>query len=78
MVMPPVLTGLSALLGGSLSSAAIWVWSPVAEDLLQEQTETGRLLFQAAPLFLCPEGSGRVPLSPLSAIFVSSFYVVVY
>ena len=35
----------------------------VAEDLLQVETETRRLLSQAAPPFLCPEGSERVPLS---------------
>jgi hypothetical protein len=33
VVVLPVLTGLSAPLGGSLPPAAIWVWSPVAEDL---------------------------------------------
>ena len=39
-----MLTSLSALLGGSLSPGAIWVWSPVVEDQLQVQIETGRLL----------------------------------
>jgi hypothetical protein len=34
-----------------------YVCSSVAQDQLWAQTETGRLLSQAAPLFLCPEGS---------------------
>ena len=33
-----VLTGLSALLGGSLSLSGIWVWSTVAQDQLWAQT----------------------------------------
>jgi hypothetical protein len=37
------LTGLSVLLGGSLPPCTIWVWRPVAEDLLQVDTETRRL-----------------------------------
>ena len=36
----PAFTGLSALTGGSLPPSTIWVWRPVAEDLLQAQTET--------------------------------------
>lgn len=43
MVLPAV-TGLSALLGGSLPSGAIWEWSPVALDLLQVETETDYIM----------------------------------
>ena len=43
MVVLPVLTGLSVLLGGLISPGAIWVWSPVAVNLLQAETETRRL-----------------------------------
>jgi hypothetical protein len=41
MVLPAP-TGLSALLGGLLRPGSIWVWIPVAEDLLQIETETKR------------------------------------
>ena len=44
MLVLPALTGLSPLLEGSLPPSAIWVWSPVAEDLLQVETETRRVL----------------------------------
>ena len=40
----------------------IWVWRVVAQSQLWVQTETGRILSQSAPHFLCPEGSGQVPL----------------
>ena len=56
------LTGQSALMGGSLPPGAFCVWSPVAEDLLLAELETGRLQSQAAPQFLCPEGPRQVPL----------------
>ena len=56
----PVLTGLSALLGDQLSLGSIFVCNSVAQNQLLVQTETGRLLSQAAPWFL---GSGRVHLS---------------
>jgi hypothetical protein len=39
------------------------VRSSVAQDQLWVMIETGRLLSQVAPWFLCPEGSGRVPLN---------------
>jgi hypothetical protein len=39
------------------------ICSPVAEDLLQAQTESRRHQSQSAPRFLCPEGSGWAPLS---------------
>ena len=42
-----------------------YVCSSVAQDQLWAQTETGRLLSQAAPWFLCPQGSGRVSLSSM-------------
>jgi hypothetical protein len=63
MVVLPVIIGVSALLGDQLSPGSIWVWSTVAQDQLLAQTETGRILSLAAPQFLCPEGSRRVPLS---------------
>jgi hypothetical protein len=50
-------TGLFALLGDGLSPGGICVCSSVA------QTETGRLLSQAVPQFLCPDSSGQVSLS---------------
>jgi hypothetical protein len=36
---------------------------PYGTGSAPDQTETGRLLFQATPQFQCPEGSRRVPLS---------------
>ena len=42
------------------SCSCVWVWSAVAQDLLLLQTETGRILSQAATHFLCPEGSRLV------------------
>lgn len=45
MVVLPALIGLSVLLGVSLPPSAIWVWSTVAEDLVQAETETGRPSF---------------------------------
>jgi hypothetical protein len=59
VVVLRALTGLPALLGGSLPPGAIWVWSIVADW----ETETGMLRFQAAPSFLCPEDSGQASLS---------------
>jgi hypothetical protein len=59
----PLLSGMSALLGYQLSSGGIWVWRAVEQGQLQVQVETGRILFQAALQFLCPEGSGWVPQS---------------
>ena len=41
-VVLPALRGLSALLGGLLPPISIWLVSPVAEDLLHVETETGR------------------------------------
>jgi hypothetical protein len=58
-----VLIGVLALLRDQLSPNGICVWSTVAQDMFLGQTETGRILSQAAPRFLCLEGSGRVPLS---------------
>ena len=52
-----------ALLRGKLCLVGIGVWRAVAQDQLWVQMETGRVLSQAAPQFLCPEGSGQVPLS---------------
>ena len=52
-----------ALLGYQLSPGGIWVWSAEAQDQLQAQMETGSILTQAAPQFLCPESSRWVPLS---------------
>ena len=43
-------------------SWSYFVCSSVVHDQLWAQKETGRNLFQAAPQFLCPEGSGWVPL----------------
>ena len=54
---------VSVLLGDQFSPGGIWVWRTMAQDQLQVQTETGRILPQADPQFLCPEGSGQVPLS---------------
>ena len=56
----PVLTGVSALLRDHLFPDDIWVWKTVAQDQLQVQMETRRILSQAASQFLCPEGSGQV------------------
>jgi hypothetical protein len=67
----PVLAGVSALLGDQLSTNSIWVWSSVAQDLLQVQMETGRILSQTAPQFLCPAalgGSLAAELMVLSAL----------
>jgi hypothetical protein len=58
-----VLAGVLALMGDQPSSGNICVCSTVAQDQLWSQIETGRLLFQAAPWFLCPEASGQVLLS---------------
>ena len=63
MMVLPVLAGVLALLGDQLSPGDICVWRAVAQDQLQVQTETGRLLSQTTSQFLCHEGSGRVPLS---------------
>jgi hypothetical protein len=41
----------------------ICLCSSVAQDQLWAQMETVILLSQAVPQFLCPEGSGQVPLS---------------
>ena len=48
MVVLPVLTGVSALLEDQLSPEGILVCNVVAEDQLRMQTETGRILSQAA------------------------------
>ena len=44
MVVLPVLTGVSALLGDLLCPGGIWVWRAVEQGLLQAQMETGRIL----------------------------------
>ena len=54
-----MLVGVQALLGDHLSPGSICVYSSVAEDHLWVKTETGRLLSQSAPRFLCPEGSSE-------------------
>jgi hypothetical protein len=61
VVVLPVLTGVSALLGDQLSPGGIWVRSAVAQDQLPAQMETGRILSQAVPQVLWPEVSGHVP-----------------
>jgi hypothetical protein len=43
VVVLPVLTGESALLGDQLSPGSVWVWSVVTQDQLQAQMETGSL-----------------------------------
>jgi len=48
---------VSALLGDQLSTRGLWVQRAVAQGQLRAQTETGRILSQTAPQFLCPEGS---------------------
>ena len=63
MVFLPVLTTMSALLNNQLFPGGICVWRTVARDQLWMQMETRRILSQAAPWILCPEGSGLVPLS---------------
>ena len=50
------------LLGDKFSLEGIWVWRAVAQGQLQAQTETGRILSPDVPWFLCPDGSGLVPL----------------
>ena len=52
----PVLSGVYFL-------GSICVCSSMAQGQLWAQMETGGLLSWAAPGFLCPEGSGWVPLS---------------
>ena len=52
---------VSVLLGDQLSPGSIWVWRTVAQSQFWAQTETGRILSQATPWFLCPEGSRQVP-----------------
>ena len=56
-----VLTGMLLLLGDQLSPGSIWVWSMEAQDQLRVQMETGTVLAQAFPWFLCPEVPGWVP-----------------
>jgi hypothetical protein len=63
VVVLPVLTGVLTLLENQLSPYGIWVWNTVAKDhQLLAQMETGSILPQTASQFLCPEGSGKVPL----------------
>jgi hypothetical protein len=57
VVVLPVLTDLSALLGDQLSPSGILVWSAVTQDQLLVQMETRRILSQVAPRLLCPDGS---------------------
>jgi hypothetical protein len=64
----PVLTGMSAILGDQLSPGCICVSSSVAQDQFLVLRETGRLLSQTTPGFLCPEGSRRVPLSSIGGL----------
>ena len=58
-----MLEGVSALLGYQLSLGGFCICSAVAQYQLWAQMETGRLSSQAAPQFLCPGGSPKVPLS---------------
>jgi hypothetical protein len=46
---------VSVLLGDQFPSGGIWVWSTMAQDQLQAQTDTGRIMSQAVPWFLCSE-----------------------
>ena len=63
-----VFTGVSGLLEDQLSPDGIWVWNTVAQEQLPVQTESRKILSQAALCFLCPEGSGQVPLSRSSSL----------
>lgn len=36
----------------------------MAQGQLLVQTETSRILSQSVPRFLCPQGSGQIPLGP--------------
>ena len=54
---------VSVILGDRFIPGGIWVWIAVTQNQLQVQTEPRRILSQADPQFLCPEGSGQVPLS---------------
>ena len=47
----------------TISLLAIFLYAALSQDQLWVQTETRRLLSQAARCFLCPEGPGQVPLS---------------
>ena len=47
----------------------------MAQDQLQAQRETGRILSQAALWFLCPEGSGWFPLSRSGGLIYAHRYV---
>jgi hypothetical protein len=50
-----VLTYVSALPEDQLFSGGIWVWSAEAQDQLQIQMGSRRILFQSAPQFLHPD-----------------------
>jgi hypothetical protein len=54
--------------GDQFSLGGIWVWRAVTQDQLPVQMENEWILSQAAPRFLCPEGSGWVPLSRSSGL----------
>ena len=54
VVVLPVLTSVTALLGDQLSSSSIWVWSAVAQDQTWAQTKTVLLnpwVISPAPIF---------------------------
>jgi hypothetical protein len=64
-----VIPGASALLGDQLSWQYLCMElcdtgsapGAVVQDQFPALTETGRILSQASPWFLCPEGSGQGP-----------------
>jgi hypothetical protein len=58
LVVLPMLTGVSALLGDQLSPGGILVWRAVAQGQLQGADKNKRTLSWTAPWFLCPKGSG--------------------
>jgi hypothetical protein len=47
----------------------------VVQDQLWVQRKTGRILSQAAPLFLCPEVSGQVPLIRSGGLTCANWHV---
>ena len=57
-LVPPVSQCVSTSWRPVLSGRILGMTRAVAQGQFRVQTETGRILSQAAPPFLCPEGSG--------------------
>ena len=59
----PVLYVVSVLLGNQVCPGGILVVRTGAQSQLQAYMKTRLIFSQAAPQFLCPEGSRRIPQS---------------